>query len=65
MVFFQTTNLDNCAVKMQGMAVALRDESNYSMAAELEKMAVMLMDISNEAKAEYALQEKERKDDET
>ena len=62
MVFFPTTKLDNCAVKMQGMAVVLRDESNYNMAAELEKMAVMLMDISNEAKAEYALEEQERKD---
>ena len=63
MLFFPTTNLDQCAVKMQGMAVVLRDQTMDNMAAELEKMAVMLMDISNEAKAEYALQEQERKDD--
>lgn len=61
MIFFNVTNLDHCAVKMQGMTVAMRDQTMDHMAAELEKMAVMLMDISNEAKAEYALEEHERK----
>lgn len=65
MTFFNITGLDQCAVKMQGMAVVMRDQTMDHMAAELEKMAVMLMDISNEAKAEYALQEKERKDSES
>lgn len=62
MIFFKVTNLDHCAVKMQGMAVVMKDDGNTHMAAELEKMAVMLMDISNEAKAELALQEQEDKE---
>lgn len=65
MLFFNVTNLDHCAVKMQGMAVVLNDDGNTHMAAELERMAVMLTDISNEAKAEYALQEEERKNGES
>lgn len=65
MLFFNVTNLDNCAVKMQGMAVVLNDDGNTHMAAELERMAVMLTDISNEAKAEYALLEEERKNGES
>lgn len=63
MLFFNVTNLDHCAVKMQGMAVVMKDDGNTHMAEELERMAVMLIDISNEAKAEHALEEQERKDD--
>lgn len=65
MDFFRVTNLDNYAVKLRGMAIVLKDDGNVHMASELEKMAMLLTDSSNELKAEYALRLEEKKDDKT
>lgn len=48
---------------MWGVDEAIKAVKRMSM--NLERMAVMLTDISNEAKAEYALQEEERKNGES
>lgn len=59
MLFFNVTNLDYYAVKLQGMAIILYDDGNTTAAKELDNIALFLKEMSNEIKDKYSKREPE------
>lgn len=59
MLFFNVTNLDYYAVKLQGMAIILHDDGNTTAAKELDNIAMHLKEMSNEIKDKCSKREPE------
>ena len=59
MLFFNVTNLDYYAVKLQGMAIILYDDGNTTAAKELDNIAMFLKEMSNEIKDKCSKREPE------
>lgn len=59
MLFFNVTNLDYYAVKLQGMAIILHDDGNITAAKELDNIAMNLKEMSNEIKDKCSKREPE------
>ena len=59
MLFFNVTNLDYYAVKLQGMAIILHDDGNTAAAKELDNIAMNLKEMSNEIKDKCSKREPE------